>query len=229
MMSERLWWRLGASSGILYVVLLFAHGGGGGGVAMGDSRANIASWVSGTLGPRGLNWMGIYTGILGLLCFIVFVAVLATAIGGREGAHPWLSSVTLGAGLITVTVKLASFPAAFALAYRAHEGFEPQLAAALTDMNDFSFVLTWPLSALMIGAAAAAILRYGALPAWLGWSGAAVAIALLAAVPLAFGPGPFIAFLTSLIWVILASVTMVLRAAPAIRPVATGEALLSAS
>ncbi len=227
-MSERLWWRLAAASGILYVVLLLAHGGGGSGVGMGDSRANIASWVSGTLGPRGLNWMGIYTGILGLLCLVVFVGVLATAIRRREGAQPWLSNVTLGAGLITVTVKLASFPAAFALAYRAHEGFEPQLAAALTDMNDFSFVLTWPLSALMIGAAATAILRYRALPAWLGWSGAAVAIALLAAVPLAFGPGPFIAFLTSSIWVILASATMVLRAAPAIQPVATGEALLSA-
>jgi hypothetical protein len=227
-MSERLWWRVAAASGILYVVLLFAHGGGGGGIGMGDSRANIASLVNGTLGPRGLNWMGIYTGILGLLSFVVFIAVLATAIRPRQGGQPWLSYVTLGAGLITVTVKLASFPAAFALGYRAHEGFEPQLAAALTDMNDFSFVVTWPLSALMIGAAATAILRYGALPAWLGWSGAAVAIGLLAAVPLAFGPGPFIAFLTSSIWVVLASATMVLRAAPAIQPVATGEALRSA-
>jgi hypothetical protein len=171
--------------------------------------------------------MGAYLEVLGLLCFVVFAAVLAAAIGRREGAQPWLSNVILGAGLITVTVKLASFPAAFALAYRAHEGFEPQLAAALTDMNDLAFILTWPLSALMIGAAAAGILRYRALPAWLGWSGAVAAVALLASVPLAFGQGAFVAFLVSTLWVALASATMVLRPAPEIEHVPNREAAYS--
>jgi hypothetical protein len=158
-----------------------------------------------------VNWVGAYLEILALLSFVVFVGVLAARLGRREGTQPWISNVILGAGLITVTVKLASFPAAFALAYRAHEGFEPQLAAALTDMNDLAFILTWPLSALMIGAAAAGILRYRALPAWLGWSGAVAAVALLASVPLAFGQGAFVAFLASTLWVALASATMVVR------------------
>jgi len=172
--------------------------------------------------------MGAYTGILGLLCLIVFAAVTAATIRRREGAQTWLSNVTLGAGLLTVAVKLASLPAVFALAYRAHEGFEPQLAAALTDMNDFSFVLTWPLFGLMIGAATTGILRYGALPAWLGWLGVAVAIALFAAVPLAFGQGAFIAFITSSVWVVLASATMIIRPIPDIQPVLTHEAVLAA-
>jgi hypothetical protein len=226
-MSERMVWRLAAASGILYVAVGLAHGGGGG-PDPGASRTDIASWVGSTLGPRGVNWIGAYLEVLGLLFFVVFAAVLAAAIRRREGATPWLSNVILGAGLITVTVKLASFPASFALAYRAHEGFEPQLAAALTDMNNLSFILTWPLSALMIGAAAAGILRYGALPAWLGWSGAAVAIAVLSAVPLAFGPGAFIAFITSSLWVALASATMVVRPTPDVQPVATREAVLAA-
>jgi hypothetical protein len=124
-----------------------------------------------------------------------------------------------------VAVKLTSLPASFALAYRAHEGFEPQLAAALTDMNNFSFVLTWPLVALMIGAAALGILRYASLPAWLGWSGIAVAIALFAALPLAFGPGAFIAFITSSLWIVLASATMIIRPTPYVQPLAPREAV----
>jgi hypothetical protein len=227
-MNDRTWWRLAAASGILYVGLTLAHSNGGGGVGIGDSRASIATWVDGTLGPRGVNWVGVYTGILGLLSLVVFTAVLAAAIRRNERAQPWLSNIVLGAGLLSVAVKLTSLPAAFALAYRAHEGFEPQLATALTDMNDFSFVLTWPLTALMIGAAATGILRYRALPAWLGWSGAAVALALLAAVPLAFGAGAFIAFVTSSVWLALASLTMVVRPTPESHPVATREPTLAA-
>lgn len=227
-MSERLVWRLAAASGMLYVALGLVHSGGGGGVAFGDSRANITNWVLGTLGPRGVNWTGAYTGILGLVCLIVFAAVTAAAIRQREGAQTWLSNVTLGAGLLTVAVKLTSLPAAFALAYRAHDGFEPQLAAALTDMNDFSFVLTWPLFGLMIGAAATGILRYGALPGWLGWLGVAVAIALFASVPLAFGQGPFIAFITSSLWVVLASATMVVRPIPDVQTSPARDGVLAA-
>jgi hypothetical protein len=176
-----------------------------------------------------VNWIGVYTGILGLLCLVVFASVIAAAIRRRERTQPWLSNVTLGAGLLTVAVKLTSLPAVFALAYRAHEGFEPQLAAALTDMNDFSFVLTWPLLALMIGAAATGVLRYEALPAWLGWLGVAVAIALFAAVPFAFGVGASIAFITSSLWIVLASAMMVVRPTTDVQPISTREAVLVAS
>ena len=228
-MNDRIWWRLAAASGILYVALGLAHSHGGGGVGLGDSRASIASWVGGTLGPRGVNWIGVYTGILGLLCLVVFAAVVAAAIRRREGAQPWLSNATFGAGLVAVAVKLASLPAAFALAYRAHEGFEPQLAAALTDMNDFSFVLTWPLLALMIGAAAIGILRYAPLPAWLGWTGVAVAFALFASLPLAFGAGAFIAFLASSLWIVLASVAMIVRPTPDAEALSPREAVTAAT
>lgn len=227
-MGERTVWRMAAASGILYVTLGLAHSSGGGGVGFGDSRASIASWVAGTLGPRGVNWLGAYAGIAGLLCLVVFAAALAVAIHRGEGAQALLSHVTLGAGLLAVAVKLTSLPAAFALAYRARDGFEPQLAAALTDMNDFSFVLTWPLLGLMIGAAAANILRYGALPAWLGWSGVAVAIALFASVPLAFGQGAFVAFTSSSLWIVVASCVMVLRPIQDVRPEVPRQAVLAA-
>ena len=199
---------MAAASGILYVALGLVRGGGGG-VGFGDSRATIATWVSGTLGPRGVNWTGAYLEILALLSFVVFAAVLAAAIRRHEAAQPWLSNIALGAGLITVSVKLASLPAAFALAYRAHEGFDPQLAAALVDTNSFSFVLTWPLMALMIAAVSIASLRFRALPVWLGWAGAAATLALLAAVPLAFRQGAIVAFAASTLWMLMASVTMV--------------------
>jgi len=218
---------MAAASGILYVALGLVRGGGGGGVGLGDSRAKIATWVSGTLGPRGVNWTGAYLEVLALLSFVVFVAVLASALRRREAAQPWLSNVALGAGLITVTVKLASLPAAFALAYRAHEGFDPQLAAALTDTNSFSFVLTWPLMALMIAAVSIASLSFKALPAWLGWAGAAATVALLAAVPLAFGQGAFIAFAASTLWVLMTSVTMIVFPGPATRLLEGAESALA--
>jgi len=217
---------MAAASGILYVALGLVRGSGGG-VGFGDSRAKIATWVSGSRGPRGVSWTGAYLEILALLSFVVFAAVLAAALRRREAAQPWLSNVALGAGLITVTVKLASLPAAFALAYRAHEGFDPQLAAALTDTNSFSFVLTWPLMALMIAAASIASLCFKALPVWLGWAGAAATVTLLAAVPLAFGQGAFVAFAASTLWVLMASVTMIVSPGPDTQLLETAEPALA--
>jgi hypothetical protein len=72
------------------------------------------------------------------------------------------------------------------------------------------YLLTWPLIGLSIAAAAVAILRYRALPLWLGLAGLAVAMVQFAAVPLAFGPGQEMN-LASLLWFAIASGTLVIR------------------
>jgi hypothetical protein len=77
----------------------------------------------------------------------------------------------------------------------------------------------------MIAAAAICILRFKVLPIWLGWSGVVAAVALLAAVPLAFGPGAFVAFVASTLWVLLASATMIVRPAAETPALAARDAL----
>ncbi len=223
-MSDRLWRRLVAGSGIIYVVLVLSHGDTGSSLGFGASSAAIVKWIESTAG-HGVNWFEFYTEGLGQLCLLVFIAFLATTLRSREGSLPWLATVVLSAGLLTLAVHFASFASVWTLEYRAHEGVDSHLAAAaLFDSADILYLLTWPLIGLSIAAAAIAILRYRALPIWLGWAGLAVAIVQFAAVPLAFGPGQ-VMNLASLLWMALASGTLVVR--PDARQAATPVAEMS--
>ena len=227
-MSDRFWRRLVASSGILYVVLVLSHGDTGSPLGFGASSSAIVHWIDSTA-AHGVNWFEFYTEGLGQLSLLVFVAFLATVLRSREGSHPWLSTVVLSAGLLALAVHFASFASVWTLEYRAHEGVDSHLAAAaLFDSADILYLLTWPLIGLSIAAAAVAVLRYRALPTWLGLVGLAVAVVQFAAVPLSFGPGQ-VMNLASLLWVALASGTLVIRPDMSDDVVAVGELAPAAS
>lgn len=216
-MSDRLWRRLVAGTGILYVVLVLSHGDTGGPLGFGASSSAIVSWIGSSAAPS-VNWFEFYTEGLGQLCLLVFIAFLASVLRSREASPQWLSTIVLAAGLPALAVHFASFASVWTLEYRAHEGVDSHLAAAsLFDSANMLYLLTWPLIGLSIAAAAVAILRYRSLPAWLGLAGLAVAIVQFAAVPFAFGPGPAMN-LASLLWVALASGTLVLRPDMKIEP-----------
>jgi hypothetical protein len=94
-------------------------------------------------------------------------------------------------------------------------GIEPQLAAALVQIDDYAFLLTWAVDAVMIGAVAAVALRTAVLPRWLGIAGAVIAPLLLAS--LAGGEGAPPVFLLALLWFVAVSVTLAGGANPASR------------
>jgi Domain of unknown function (DUF4386) len=200
-----------ALSGLASVVLLFVGQGLGGATApdFTKTRAAHSAWLA-THHASTKGYAGDTLELLGILLVIVFAATLWLVL--RDSDDSGVASATaFGAGIASATVKLASVPAAFAIYWRADQGFDPQLATALFDMNDAAFVLTWAIDAVMLGSAAVVILRAGVLPRWLGWLGAAAATVSLVSVPFAAKVPP-VGVLLTFVWMIAISVVLTRRA-----------------
>jgi hypothetical protein len=176
--------RLGAASGIAYVVGLMAAGSSG-----SDSTAGLA------------------VELVPMLLFLPFLAYLWSVLREAEGPGGWLSATVLGAGVTAITIKLASAGPAVAAG---HDGISPALRHALQQVNDVSFIVSMLPLGVCMGAVAAVVLRTHVLPAWLGWM-AAVAAPLLIANGLALSSQEGPAFLFFLLWTLLCGIVMLRR------------------
>ena len=202
-MSDRLLERIGAACGILYVVLLI----------LGPSIGGLTSPVA------------FFLEVLAFLFFLFFLGRLWSALRRAEGGSEWLSATAFGAGLMAITIKLASAAPVLAARHRAGDGLDPQLARTLQDMNDASFVLTFFPLAVLLAAFAIVAMRSGALPRWLGWIAAVISVSFIAGgmagsanLESEWAGLPMILFT---FWVIAASVVLIRRAGEP-RPVEKG-------
>lgn len=157
-MTDRLLERLGAACGIVYVVLLIV------GPSIGGPKSTVAFSLE----------------ILGFLFFLFFLGSLWSALRRAEGGSGWLSLTAFGAGLMSVTIKVASAAPVLAARYRAPGGLDPQIARTLQDINNASFFLTFFPLAVFLGAFAIVANRSDTLPGWLGWFAMVLAVAFLA-------------------------------------------------
>ena len=183
-MSDRILARLGAASGIPYVLLLF-----GGSLFNGDTGKRVE--------------------LVGMLLFLPFLGYLSGVLRRAEGTDGWLSTTALVSGLAAITIKLAS---AAPLLAADREAKGTRLHDALGNINDVSFILTMLPLAVLAAAAAAVALRTNVLPRWLGWLAAVTAPALIAN-GLFFRSENGPAFLLFLLWLVATSVVLTLRAA----------------
>jgi hypothetical protein len=184
-MQERIWPRLGAVSGVLYVVLLFGPSSTG-------SDAQIIVVLE----------------LIGLLLFIPFLGYLYSILRQAEGEGAWLSPTAFGAGLVDLTIKLGSIAPGFAART---EGLDPQLHQALEKMNSVAFIVTMLPIGVMMAAVAVVILKTRVLPLWIGLLAALTAPACWVNgmfLDAEFGP----AFLLFLLWVTITSIVLTLRA-----------------
>jgi hypothetical protein len=213
-MSDRIWTRIAAAGGILYVGLTVLGndvlGSGGEAPGMTASVARIGAYVS-THPPTPLSWATLYIELLGILAFVFFLGSLWSVLRRAEDEHGPFSAIAFGAGLVLVGVKVTSFPALIVAFYRGQEGMDPQLAAALLDMNEVSFVLTWAVGAVLLAATAVVVLRSGSLPRWLGWSAAVLSPALLVGVAFATSFG-FVPYVLTMVWIVATSIVLIRRA-----------------
>jgi hypothetical protein len=183
-MQERILPRLGAASGALAVVLMF-------GLTSTGSDAQIVVALE----------------LLGLLLFIPFLGYLWSVLREAEGPGGWLSATALGAGLVGVTMKLASIAPGWAAR---DFGETTEIHKALERMNEASFIAQMLPDGVMLAAVALVTLKTRALPRWLGWLAAVAAPLLLVNgmfLDADFGP----AFLLFLLWTLLASVVLTVR------------------
>jgi hypothetical protein len=184
-MTTRIGSRLGAASGIAYVVALMAAGS-----SRSDSTGALA------------------VELVAMLLFFPFLAYLWSLLRGAEGPGGWLSATALVTGVAAITIKIGS--AGPAVAAR-QDGLSPALHDALEMVNDASFIVTMLPLGVCMGAVAAVALRTNVLPAWLGWM-AAVAAPLLIANGLALTSHEGPAFLFFLLWTLLTGIVLLRRA-----------------
>ena len=183
-MHERILPRLGAASGVLFVVLLFGPSSSG-----SDSQIVVA------------------LELLGLLFFIPFLGYLCSVLRAAEGPSGWLWVTALGAGLVGVTMKLASVAPGWAA-----RDFDDGTAIhkTLDRMNETAFIAQMLPDGVLLAAIAIVALKTSALPRWLGWLAAVAAPLLLVNgmfLDADFGP----AFLLFMLWTLLASVVLTVR------------------
>jgi hypothetical protein len=214
MSNHLLWQRLGAASGIVYVVVLLGpdliQGGPSEEPTMTVAEAIVHSCAITTAAqPTDAVIPILHT--LGFLFFLFFLGSLWSALRRAEGDDGWLSAAAFGGGLASFAIKFASGAFGVAASRNACAGIDPQLWQVLQDMNSASFFLSFlPLTALVAASAVMAI-RFGApLPRWLGGISAVVAVALLVdgmagtLYPRDFGPS----FLLFMLWMLAASIAL---------------------
>jgi hypothetical protein len=200
-MTDRFAQTLGGACGLLYVVLLIAGG------ALGGPTSKLAFSLE----------------VLAFTSFLFFLGSLWGAMRRAEGGRGILSATAFGAGVMSITIKLASAAPVLAARAKASE-LDPHLTDVLQDINDASFALTFFPLAAMLAAFALVAIRSAALPGWLGWAAAALSVAFavggLAGSADRASEWPGLPMLIFTPWVIATSVVLIRRARAA-TPVAT--------
>jgi hypothetical protein len=195
-MQGRIWPRLGAFSGVLYVVLL-----------MGSTSTGSDAQIV------------IVLELIAILLFLPFLGYLYSVLRQAEGEGAWLAQTAFGAGLVDLTIKLGSIAPGFAART---DGLDPQLHRALEKMNSVAFIVTMLPLGVMMAAVAIVILKTRVLPLWLGLLATITALACLVNgmfLDAEFGP----AFLLFLLWVTIASIVLTLRVGRATAKAAAGS------
>jgi hypothetical protein len=225
-MNERQWERLGAATGILFVVLLVISAFGTPTPPdLNDQPVKFAQWFRDHQdGIRTATFIGMIAGFL----FLWFLGSLRSFLRAAEGGTGRLSSVAFAGGIATVALATVGSTCLTVGALRPTT--TPFILQMLADVNFYVLAVGGFTIAAYLAAGSMVILRSGALPAWLGGLGVLGAIAQLLTEIAIFGSktGPFnpkdgvvvfIGFIAFLLWTLITSILMTGRvgAAGAVR------------
>jgi len=225
-MTHRWLPRLAAASGLLYVVLVdlpFIRGSDPAAPSITSSGQSIVRYSASH--PPSTSLMLLY--LVAVLMLLVFAVVLYGRLRSAEPAPGAVATGVLVGGVLAVGLELASFPTGMVLSGRGGET-DPAIAYALFAWNDYAFVFSLLGQSFMLGAVAVGGLLYGGMPRWLAASGGLVCVGLLinAATGLTSDNPFFIGELLFLLWVLVASITLIIRTgAPSKSPMRTEVAV----
>ena len=208
--------RFPAACGLFYVIIaLVASGSGDDNAPTATSSGQAIAAYAATHQAGAFAGLGELVALLGLA---VFVVALYTALSRSEAAKQAAVVVLIG-GVLTVAIKLGSFPAFFAL-YSGGQATDPAVALAMMQMNSYAFEVTLFTQALLLSAVAIGGLVGGAIPRWLAATAGVLAVALVVSAPVFAAKGFNPIELFWLAWVVAASVTLTIRrtAAALVRP-----------
>jgi predicted nucleic acid-binding protein len=204
--------RLAAASGAVYVLaILIGNGLYEAGKSGAEDGPGVLADLQRTTSP--VQTVGLTLEILGFAAFLVFLGALYRILRRGERADGWLAATALGAGLVTVAVKLGSIGPLMGANRRSGE-LTPDLARTLNDLGAADFVTSGYTSGIFVAAAGAATLTTRALPGWLAITGVVVGVLTIAAGtagivdPAGYVPVPF---LLGLLWIFVASAILAVR------------------
>ncbi len=182
-MSNILWQRLGAASGIVFILVLLAPDliqGGPSDESTMTAAEQMAQSCATITAARLTDAIYPITHVLGYLIFLFFLGSLWSALRRAEGGDGWLSAAAFGGGLVFLALRFSGAAISGGAVHNSCAGIDPQLWQVMDDGAGVAiFTSFFPLAVLLAACAVVAI-RFGApLPRWLGWMSAVVAVALL--------------------------------------------------
>lgn len=170
---------------------------------------------------RPAHQLSMLLGFLASVAFLIFLTGLWSRLRRWEGPAGMFAALVLTAGAAFVALTLVAGGLYMALLqYASGPQPDPAVLSALTVLNEWVGGAVVPAGVAMFLGAALAILTTRALPLWLGWLAAATAVLLLVSLAGVFEADPdggvagtagFIGFLLFLVWILAASVVLLLR------------------
>ena len=208
-MTRRWLPRLAASSGLLSIVLFVLpepRGSDPNAPDLTSSGQSIVRYAAGH--PPGPVWLE----LVALILLLIFAIVLYGRLRSAEPAQGAVAVAVLVGAVLDISLKIASFPAVMVLYSRGGET-DPATAYALRASNDYAFMFSLVGQSFMLAAVGVGGLLYGGIPRWLAASGGVVGVALFvnAATNLSTGNTFFVAELLFLLWVVVASITLMIN------------------
>ena len=205
-MKGRMWDIAGPLTGIVFVVLLFLSLG-----TRANIRNDLDDSITSTSAAEAADALvdrrdqvknGSIIGLFGLAFFFGFLAYFRSRLQRAEGEGGWLTSMAYGGGLVTAAVMLASISLDLATTAVWDYGPDTQVAKALIALGwRDTWLLAPPMIAFALGASLV-IVRYAALPRWIGWIGLPVAVTMLI---------PWIGMFVVLAWVLVVSIVLLIQ------------------
>ena len=201
--------RTGGAFGLAGIALLFA------GMAvirpsdatLSASPDDIVEWYTTVDGGQVLA--GGYLQVLGLLCFLPFLACLVRLLRRGEGPDAFGASTALLGGAVYTAASLTPGMAGGATAlWIAQHSPDDATVYALNHLRSFSYQISLLAWAVFFAGVAASALAFRTLPRWLGVSAGAIAVALAIGVARAVEHWHDLASVFGVAWVVAASIWM---------------------
>ncbi len=214
-MTNTRWRQIGASGGILFVVLqLIAQGmlqAGQAEPAFSAPAEDIVSYFASK--SSLLSEASAFVMALSLIAFVWFLGALWATLREAEGDPAWLSLTAVISGVMAIATVYAS-PGWHLALFRIRDGLDPQIARLLFDSGNLGFANMWVLLASLLLASAAITLRTGALARWTAWAGIVIAVGLLAARAFWASSGiVFMPYVLFWVWLVAVSIGLMRKAA----------------
>lgn len=209
-MNDRnlIWDRLGALSGIVFVVLFIigtSISPDGGAPSPGADAAVLTNYLAGN-GDGFRHQAGF---LLAATFFLIcFVAYLRLHLQRHEGEDGWIASAAYAGGLITAGLFLVMGSLGLAQGVAVNEGADIQVSSMLNVLAWDFISAAGPSLGLLIGATSVAGLRYAALPRWVSWTGVPIAVLLVAGTVIS---AAWYGFMLSMPWLLLVSSVLLVR------------------